>query len=74
MGPYRHHEGGRVVQVGCRRDSQNPADDYVRAFRKAWITTNVISAGDIVRDTYPTILKTKAGSLRAAQQVRWQRP
>jgi glycine betaine/proline transport system ATP-binding protein len=31
--------------------------------------TNVISAGDIARDTHPTIIKTKAGSLRAAHEI-----
>jgi glycine betaine/proline transport system ATP-binding protein len=29
----------------------------------------VISAGDIVRDTYPTIIKSKAGSLRATHEL-----
>ena len=63
-------EGGRVVQVGTPEDIlQNPADDYVRAFFRGVDPTNVISAGDIVRDTYPTILKTKAGSLRAAHEI-----
>ena len=63
-------EGGRVVQVGSPEEIlQNPADDYVRAFFRGVDPTNVISAGDIVRDTYPTILKTKAGSLRAAHEI-----
>ncbi len=63
-------EGGRVVQVGTPEDIlQNPADDYVRAFFRGVDPTNVISAGDIVRDTYPTLIKTKVGSLRATQEL-----
>ena len=63
-------EGGRVVQVGTPEDIlQNPADDYVRAFFRGVDPTNVISAGDIVRDTHPTIIKTKVGSLRAAHEL-----
>jgi glycine betaine/proline transport system ATP-binding protein len=63
-------EGGRIVQVGTPEEIlQNPADDYVRAFFRGVDPTNVISAGDIVRDTYPTIIKTKAGSLRAAHEI-----
>ncbi|GAB6908109.1 glycine betaine transporter subunit; ATP-binding compoent of ABC superfamily [Desulfosarcina cetonica] len=63
-------EGGRVVQVGTPEEIlQNPADDYVRAFFRGVDPTNVISAGDIVRDTHPTLIKTKVGSLRAAQEL-----
>jgi glycine betaine/proline transport system ATP-binding protein len=63
-------EGGRVVQVGTPEDIlQNPADDYVRAFFRGVDPTNVISAGDIVRDTYPTIIKSKVGSLRATHEL-----
>ncbi|MCP4746738.1 MAG: glycine betaine/L-proline ABC transporter ATP-binding protein ProV [Desulfobacteraceae bacterium] len=63
-------EAGRVVQVGTPEDIlQNPADDYVRAFFRGVDPTNVISAGDIARDTYPTIIKTKGGSLRAAHEL-----
>jgi glycine betaine/proline transport system ATP-binding protein len=63
-------EGGRVVQVGSPEEIlQNPADDYVRAFFRGVDPTNVISAGDIARDTYPTIIKTKVGSLRAAHEL-----
>ena len=63
-------EGGRVVQVGTPEEIlQNPADDYVRAFFRGVDPTNVISAGDIVRDTHPTIIKTKVGSLRAAHEL-----
>lgn len=63
-------EGGRVVQVGSPEDIlQNPADDYVRAFFRGVDPTNVISAGDIVRDTYPTLIKSKVGSLRATHEL-----
>ena len=63
-------EGGRVVQVGSPEQIlQNPADDYVRAFFRGVDPTNVISAGDISRDTHPTIIKTRVGSLRAAHEI-----
>lgn len=63
-------EGGRVVQVGTPENIlQNPADDYVRAFFKGVDPTNVISAGDIVRNTHPTIIKSKVGSLRATHEI-----
>ena len=63
-------ESGKVVQVGTPEDIlQNPADDYVRAFFRGVDPTNVISSGDIARDSYPTIIKTKAGSMRAAHEL-----
>ena len=63
-------EGGKVVQVGSPEDIlQNPADDYVRAFFRGVDPTNVISSGDIARDTHPTIIKTKVGSIRAAHEL-----
>jgi len=63
-------EGGRVVQVGPPEEIlQNPADDYVRAFFRGVDPTNVISAGDIVRDTHPTIVISKKGSLRATHEL-----
>jgi glycine betaine/proline transport system ATP-binding protein len=63
-------EGGRVVQVGTPEEIlQNPADDYVRAFFRGVDPTGVISAGDIVRDTHPTIIVSKEGSLRAAHEL-----
>jgi glycine betaine/proline transport system ATP-binding protein len=63
-------EGGRVVQVGPPEEIlQNPADDYVRAFFRGVDPTNVISAGDIVRDTHPTIVVSKKGSLRASHEL-----
>lgn len=63
-------EGGNVVQVGTPEEIlQNPADDYVRAFFRGVDPTNVISAGDIVRDTQLTIIKSRVGSLRAAHEL-----
>ncbi len=63
-------EGGQVVQVGTPEEIlQNPADDYVRAFFRGVDPTGVISAGDIVRDSHPTIMKTKEGSIRAAHEI-----
>jgi glycine betaine/proline transport system ATP-binding protein len=63
-------EGGRVVQVGPPEEIlQNPADDYVRAFFRGVDPTNVISAGDIVRDTHPTLIVSKKGSLRASHEL-----
>jgi len=63
-------EGGRVVQVGPPEEIlQNPADDYVRAFFRGVDPTNVISAGDIVRDTHPTIVVSKKGSLRTCHEL-----
>ncbi|MFW5836653.1 MAG: glycine betaine/L-proline ABC transporter ATP-binding protein ProV [Desulfovibrionaceae bacterium] len=63
-------EGGKVVQVGTPEEIlQNPANDYVRAFFRGVDPTHVISAGDIARTTYPTIVKTKAGSLHAAHEL-----
>ncbi len=63
-------EGGQVVQVGTPEEIlQNPADDYVRAFFRGVDPTNVISAGDIARDSYPTIIRTKMGNIRAAHEL-----
>jgi glycine betaine/proline transport system ATP-binding protein len=63
-------EGGRVVQVGTPEEIlQNPADDYVRAFFRGVDPTNVISSGDIARNTHPTYIKTKEGSVRAAHEL-----
>lgn len=62
-------EGGRVVQVGAPEEIlQHPADDYVRAFFRGVDPTSVISAGDIVRKSYPTIIQTRQGSLRTAHE------
>jgi glycine betaine/proline transport system ATP-binding protein len=63
-------EGGQVVQVGTPEEIlQNPADDYVRAFFRGVDPTNVLSAGDIYRDSHPTIIRTKKGSVRAAHEI-----
>ncbi|WP_147820985.1 glycine betaine/L-proline ABC transporter ATP-binding protein ProV [Salidesulfovibrio onnuriiensis] len=63
-------EGGNVVQVGTPEEIlQNPANDYVRAFFRGVDPTGVISAGDIARDTHPTIVLTKAGSIRTAHEI-----
>jgi glycine betaine/proline transport system ATP-binding protein len=63
-------EGGNVVQVGTPDEIlQNPANDYVRAFFRGVDPTNVISAGDIVSNTHPTLVFTKAGSLRTAHEI-----
>jgi glycine betaine/proline transport system ATP-binding protein len=63
-------ESGRIIQVGTPEEIlQNPATDYVRAFFRGVDPTNVISAGDIVRNTHPTIIKTKTGSLRTAMEL-----
>ena len=64
-------EGGRVVQVGTPEEIlQNPADDYVRAFFRGVDPTGVISAGDIVRDTQPTVIwHTPEGGPRATLEM-----
>lgn len=63
-------ESGRVVQVGTPEEIlQNPADSYVRAFFRGVDPTHVISAGDIARETHPTIIKAKTGSLRSAHEI-----
>ncbi|GAU08769.1 glycine betaine/L-proline ABC transporter ATP-binding protein ProV [Desulfoplanes formicivorans] len=63
-------EGGQIIQVGIPEEIlQNPADDYVRAFFRGVDPTNVLSAGDIYRDSYPTIIRTKKGSVRTAHEI-----
>lgn len=63
-------EGGQVVQVGTPDEIlQNPANEYVRAFFRGVDPTNVISAGDIVKDSHPTLVLTKRGSMRAAHEI-----
>ncbi len=63
-------EGGRVVQVGTPEEIlQNPADDYVRAFFRGVDPTNVISAGDIVKDSQVTVIKTKLGGIRSTHEL-----
>ncbi len=60
-------EGGRIVQVGSPEEIlQSPANDYVRAFFRGVDPTNVITAGDIVRETQTTVVwRSKEGSPRA---------
>ncbi len=64
-------EGGRVVQVGTPEDIlQNPANDYVRAFFRGVDPTGVIAAGDIAKDTQPTVIwHTPQGSPRATLEL-----
>ena len=64
-------EGGRVVQVGTPEEIlQHPADDYVRAFFRGVDPTGVIAAGDIVRDSQPTVIwHTPSGSPRATLEM-----
>ena len=64
-------EGGRVVQVGTPEEIlQNPADDYVRAFFRGVDPTGVIAAGDIARDSQPTVIwHTPEGSPRATLEM-----
>jgi glycine betaine/proline transport system ATP-binding protein len=53
-------EGGRIVQVGTPEEIlRNPADEYVKAFFRGVDPTNVLSAGDIVRDRQTTIIRHK---------------
>ena len=60
-------EGGNIVQVGTPEEIlQNPSNEYVRAFFRGVDPTNVITAGDIVRNTQTTVIwTTKEGSPRA---------
>ncbi|BHH85310.1 glycine betaine/L-proline ABC transporter ATP-binding protein ProV [Desulforhopalus sp. 52FAK] len=64
-------EGGSVVQVGTPEEIlQNPADDYVRAFFRGVDPTGVISAGDIVLQSQPTVIwHTPQGSPRATLEL-----
>ncbi len=60
-------EGGRVVQVGSPEDIlQNPANDYVKAFFRGVDPTNILSAGDIARNTQTTIIRHPSQGPRAA--------
>ena len=63
-------EGGQVIQVGAPDEIlQNPANDYVRAFFRGVDPTNVIRAGDIARDSHPTVILTREGSMRACHEI-----
>ncbi len=62
-------EGGRVVQVGTPEEIlQNPADDYVRAFFRGVDPTNILTVGDIARETQVTVIRHPGESPRAALQ------
>lgn len=62
-------EGGRVVQVGTPEEIlQNPADNYVRAFFRGVDPTNILTAGDIARDTQVTVIRHPGEGPRAALQ------
>ena len=62
-------EGGRVVQVGTPEEIlQNPADDYVRAFFRGVDPTNILTAGDIARDSQVTLIRHQGEGPRAALQ------
>jgi len=65
-------EGGRVVQVGTPEEIlQNPADDYVRAFFKGVDPTNIITAGDISRNTQVQVIRHEGdGPATALQRLR----
>ncbi len=62
-------EGGRVVQIGTPEDIlQNPADSYVEAFFRGVDPTNILTAGDIARNTQVTLVRHPGGGPRAALQ------
>ncbi len=62
---------GHIIQIGTPEEIlHDPADDYVRAFFRGVDPTSVISAGDIVRDTQPTVIwHTPKGSPRATLEM-----
>ena len=60
-------EGGRIVQVGTPEEIlKNPADEYVKAFFRGVDPTNVLSAGDIVRNNQVTIIRHGGEGPRSA--------
>ena len=62
-------EGGRVVQIGAPEEIlQNPADEYVRAFFRGVDPTNILTAGDIARETQVTVIRHPGDGPRAALQ------
>ncbi|MDZ7761228.1 MAG: glycine betaine/L-proline ABC transporter ATP-binding protein ProV [Desulfovermiculus sp.] len=62
-------EGGRIVQVGTPEEIlKNPADEYVKAFFRGVDPTNVLKAGDVVRNNQVTIIRHKGGGPRAAME------
>ncbi len=63
-------EGGRVVQVGSPEEIlQNPANDYVKAFFRGVDPTNILSAGDIARNTQTTIIRHPGHGPRTALEL-----
>jgi glycine betaine/proline transport system ATP-binding protein len=63
-------EGGRIVQVGSPEEIlKNPADEYVRAFFRGVDPTNVLRAGDIVRDTQVRIVRHRGEGPRSALEL-----
>ncbi len=60
-------EGGRVIQVGTPEEIlQNPENEYVRAFFRGVDPTQILTAGDIVRNTQVTLIRHPAHGPRAA--------
>jgi glycine betaine/proline transport system ATP-binding protein len=60
-------EGGRIVQVGTPEEIlKNPADEYVKAFFRGVDPTNVLKAGDVVRNNQVTFIRQRGGGPRAA--------
>lgn len=60
-------EGGAVIQVGTPEEIlQNPADEYVRAFFRGVDPTQILTAGDIVRNTQVTLIRHPGHGPRAA--------
>ncbi len=62
-------EGGNIVQIGAPEEIlQNPANEYVQAFFRGVDPTNILTAGDIARNTQVTIIRHTGESPRAALQ------
>mgnify|MGYP001547126248 CR=1 FL=1 len=62
-------EGGNIVQIGAPEEIlQNPATEYVQAFFRGVDPTNILTAGDIARNTQVTILRDPSESPRVALQ------
>jgi len=62
-------EGGRVVQVGTPEEIlQQPANDYVEAFFRGVDPTNILTAGDIARQTQVTLIRHPGDGPRAGLQ------
>nr|WP_290919326.1 glycine betaine/L-proline ABC transporter ATP-binding protein ProV [Halodesulfovibrio sp.] len=60
---------GEVVQVGTSDEIlRSPANDYVKSFFKGVDPTNILLASDIVRNNHPTLIITKGGNIRTAQE------